>query len=542
MVQAMVHGNMNERSGSGVAFSRNPNSGETAGLYGEYLSTSQGDDIKSGGRTPDSLWFGLGENHLAVFDRLVKYVATLEAQFKDLQEIAFVVENDILYILESVPARRTPLAAVNVAVSLVHEGLLTERQALLRLDPAHMDYFLANKVDPRHSDVGNELYAGNDVVGNGRSGCIGAVVGQLVFTGRQAKDCRDQGISCVLVLHHASAADIENVEAANAVVTLHGGVTSDAAVLLRDMGKPAVVGVKNMALNSANDRLVNATNSVHLHRGDVVTVDGFSGEIYKGKLLTSAWGSDRNYKLVMHWADKYRRMSMQANTMGADGLGVVKTESMFFRSDRIDLMRRAILFDTPDQAKYLLQLQEMQQCDIIDLFRVMDGRSVTIRLLDCPLQVFLPPLSSGHVPLGEEDAATTASRLGVTLGEYIDKLATLSQVDPVLGCRGARMSITSPEITLMQIGAIGFALYFTLLITYRCNYRGKTAAYRCVPAHSAADGELRAQGGVSAGVLHRGHRPRMRPARIPREEAALPAGRAAGDAARRAAGRRDRFS
>eukprot|EP01036_Dinobryon_divergens_P024279 gene24279-32714_t len=417
-VQSMVYGNMNMRSGSGVAFTRNPATGEKV-FYGEYLNNAEGEDVVA-------------------------------------------VENGVLFILQTRRGKRTALAAVRIAVSMVQEKLITERDALMRIDPYQMDFFLHPMIDP--------------VCGKGLAASAGAACGVLAFTCEDAEE------------NETSADDIAGLNAAIGVLTIHGGVTSHAAVVMRGMGKPAVTGANRMSVRvvasstgekdesaqvAAADKTATVGaagksegapsptgfvmelvgmrsngNTAILRKGDVVTIDGSSGKVYFGEVPTVIAGRDANYQTVLKWADKYKRMQVLVNAEtfddGAEGVGLVRTEHMFFEKTRLDLFRQMILSaTTEDRCACLMKMLPMQQ-------------QVTVRLLDPPLHEFLPKRNQTTLEsfTYEEELLELSARLGISLDECVSRISALTESNPMLGFRGCRLSVVYPEITEMQTRAI----------------------------------------------------------------------------------------
>lgn len=370
-VQSMVYGNMNVRSGSGVAFTRNPATGEKE-FYGEYLNNAEGEDVVAGIRTP----MKVSDLHLEqpnVYDQLSHIERLLERHYRDMQDIEFTIENGVLFILQTRRGKRTAIASVRIAVSMVQEKLITERDALMRIDPYQMDFFLHPMIDPNCAPE----TLGAKLVGRGLAASAGAASGKLVFSCEAAEEYKKNNINCILCRNETSADDIGGLNAAIGVLTIHGGVTSHAAVVMRGMGKPAVTGASNMSIQTitaatkegeppSTVTVMQLTGerpnspAVILHQGDLITIDGSSGKVYLGEVPTVIAGRDANYQTLLKWADKYKRMQVLINAetmedlqkgiaMDGEGVGLVRTEHMFFEKSRLDLFRQMILASTAQE-------------------------------------------------------------------------------------------------------------------------------------------------------------------------------------------------
>lgn len=502
-VQSMVYGNMNMRSGSGVAFTRNPATGEKV-FYGEYLNNAEGEDVVAGIRTPMTVQ-DLQLEQPTVYDQLSHIERLLERHYRDMQDIEFTVENGVLFILQTRRGKRTALAAVRIAVSMVQEKLITERDALMRIDPYQMDFFLHPMIDP----VCDPETLSDRFIGEGLAASAGAACGVLAFTCEDAEEFRKNKVNCILCRNETSADDIAGLNAAIGVLTIHGGVTSHAAVVMRGMGKPAVTGANRMSVRvvasstgekdesaqvAAADKTATVGaagkseqgapsptgfvmelvgmrsngNTAILRKGDVVTIDGSSGKVYFGEVPTVIAGRDANYQTVLKWADKYKRMQVLVNAetfddvqrgliMGAEGVGLVRTEHMFFEKTRLDLFRQMILSaTTEDRCACLMKMLPMQQQDFTNIFRMMSNRQVTVRLLDPPLHEFLPKRNQTTLEsfTYEEELLELSARLGISLDECVSRISALTESNPMLGFRGCRLSVVYPEITEMQTRAI----------------------------------------------------------------------------------------
>jgi len=458
-VQSMVYGNMNNSSGSGVAFTRNPTTGAKE-MYGEFLFNAEGEDVVSGVRTPVKL-SELREMQPSLYDSLRHIESQLERHYRDMQDIEFTVENNTLYMLQTRTGKRTARAAVNIAVAMVGERLITEREALLRIDPKQMDFFTHSMIDATFANPEDPKVA-ECTLARGLAASSGAAVGKVVFTNEQAEESCAAHEACILVRLETSADDIGGMQAATGVLTLRGGLTSHAAVVMRGMGKPAVTGAQDLYIDpDAGTVCSRSGGSIKL--GDTITIDGSTGLVYIGAMPTVSVGQDDNFRTVMDWADKYKRMRVLANAetptdveaadrMGAEGVGLCRTEHMFFHPSRIDLFRHMILSNTHEErASCLLKLLPMQTDDFARIFRIMGDRQITVRLLDPPLHEFLPDPYSRTF---EEEIERVASRGGIPPDQCRQRVLDMQESNPMLGFRGSRLSIVHPEITEMQTKAV----------------------------------------------------------------------------------------
>jgi pyruvate, orthophosphate dikinase len=445
-VVAMVYGNMGDDSGTGVAFTRDCRTGEAV-LNGDFLSNAQGEDVVSGVRTPEPI-AKLRRGGLAkVYRELERVAAKLERHFKDVQDIEFTFEHGRLYLLQTRRAQRTGLAAVRIAVDMAEAGLITESEAVQRVPPQDLDQVFHPMVDPR---------AAVPVVAKGLPASPGAAIGEAVFDADEAEALAAQGKKVVLVRPETSPEDFHGIVAAQAVLTARGGMTSHAAIVARGMGKTCVVGAKDLEVDVAAGRF--RANGRVVKRGQTITVDGTTGRVLLGaaKLVQPKIGA--HYAKLMAWADAHRRLKVRANAdtpgdarrareLGAEGIGLCRTEHMFFEGDRIVAMREMIVArDEIGRRKALAKLLPMQRGDFEGLFEAMAGHAVTIRLLDPPLHEFLPHTDQEIVPL--------ARAMGVARTELKRLVASLVEANPMLGHRGCRLGITYPEITEMQARAI----------------------------------------------------------------------------------------
>ena len=389
-VQAMVFGNFGDNSGSGVAFTRNPATGEAA-FFGEYLFNAAGEDVVAGIRTPLPV-SALGERLPDVYDELFKTQALLEKHYRDMQDIEFTVQDGKFYMLQTRSGKRTGRASVKIAVDMVKEGMITEREALMRVSPEHVEAFLHPMVDPS---------AKRDIVATGLPASPGGATGQIVFSAEEAEDVSAEGHSVILVRRETTPEDIHGMKVAAGVLTELGGMTSHAAVVARGMGVCAITGCGSLSIDYTAGTAT-TEDGIALRRGDIITLDGTSGEVMLGDIAKTEASSSDDFQELLSWADKHRRLKVRANAetpedaarareLGAEGIGLCRTEHMFFAADRIDIMRAMILSETIEERQtYLDQLLVFQHDDMLELFKVMDRLPVTIRLLDPPLHEFLP--------------------------------------------------------------------------------------------------------------------------------------------------------
>ena len=456
-VQSMVFGNMGDTSATGVAFTRNPSTGD-GDLYGEFLLNAQGEDVVAGIRTPQALTRkareemgekapSMEESLPDVFAQFKSTVDTLENHYRDVQDVEFTVEQGKLYMLQTRNAKRTSKAALKIAVDMAREGLITPQEAVMRIDPASLDQLLHPMLDPN---------AEKQVVARGLPASPGAATGKIVFTAEDAVRLAAAGEDVILVRDETSPEDVKGMHAAKAIATARGGMTSHAAVVARGWGVPCVSGASEMQIYAERGEFV-ARGQTFRH-GDIITLDGSSGEIIKGAVRMIEPEFSDDFHQIMQWADQFKRLDIRANAetpadartalgFGARGIGLCRTEHMFFDEDRINAVREMILAD--DEAgrrKALAKIEPMQRKDFTELFRIMDGLPVTIRLLDPPLHEFLP-----HT---EEDVAQVAEMSGVGAEKLYRRTKELSETNPMLGWRGCRLGITFPEIYESQLSAL----------------------------------------------------------------------------------------
>ncbi len=446
-VQSMVFGNMGDDSGTGVCFTRNPSTGENA-LYGEYLMNAQGEDVVAGIRTPQPI-NTLREQNEEVYNQLVKIREKLERHYKDMQDIEFTIEKGKLYILQTRNGKRTAVAAVKIAVDLVEEKLLSKEEALLKVEAESLNQLLHRQLDPQEKK-------NHEVIAKGLPASPGAAVGKVVFNAEEAYDMALKGEKVILVRVETSPEDIEGMHAAQGILTARGGMTSHAAVVARGMGKCCVVGCSE--LNISEREKVIEVNGKIIRDGDIISLDGSTGEVFLGGVPLIEPELSGNFAKLMEWADEIRRLKVRTNAdtpkdaeqavkFGAEGIGLCRTEHMFFEGTRIKAMREMILSDTKEgREKALSKILPMQKGDFKTIFEVMDGRPVTIRLLDPPLHEFLPK--------EEKEIKELAEEMNLSEDQIKQKIEELHEFNPMLGHRGCRLAITYPEITEMQARAI----------------------------------------------------------------------------------------
>ena len=444
-VMAMVYGNMGDDCATGVAFTRDPSTG-APGLYGEFLTNAQGEDVVAGIRDPEPV-ARMQQRLPHAYAELQRAGATLERHFRDMQDVEFTVEGDRFYLLQTRTGKRTAQAAVRIAVEMVGEGLIDRREAVRRVDPDQINQLLHPMVDPA---------AELELLTRGLPASPGAAVGQVVFDAEAAVEHAAKGESVILVRRETSADDFHGMVAAKAILTARGGMTSHAAVVARGMGKCCVAGAKELEIDEAAQVL--HVNGRTVRAGEWLTVDGSTGRVIAGRapLVEPQLGGE--FSTLMSWADELRRLRVRANAdtptdarraraFGAEGIGLCRTEHMFFEGDRIQAVREMIVArDHEGRQRALAKIEPMQREDFIGIFREMEGLPVTIRLLDPPLHEFLPR--------GHDEIAPLAASLGVPADQLQHIVEDLTEINPMLGHRGCRLGITYPEITEMQARAI----------------------------------------------------------------------------------------
>ncbi|MET0381389.1 MAG: pyruvate, phosphate dikinase [Methyloceanibacter sp.] len=456
-IQAMVFGNMGERSATGVVFTRNPSTGARE-LYGEFLLNAQGEDVVAGIRTPQLLTESARRAIKVkrpsleallpdVFAELKSVCEKLEAHFRDIQDIEFTVQEGKLFVLQTRSGKRSAQAALKIAVDMAEEGLIGREEAVRRIDAAQLDQLLHPMLDPD---------AEKTVLAKGLPASPGGASGELVFDADEAVHLKAQGHNVILARIETSPEDVQGMHSALGILTTRGGMTSHAAVVARGMGRPCIVGASAVVIDL--DRETLSAGGVLLHKGDVVTIDGSTGEIIKGRVPMREPVLSDDFNILMGWADEFRRLKVRANAdtpadarqaraFGAEGIGLCRTEHMFFEEARILAMREMILAEDSDgRRRALAKLLPAQRRDFIELFEIMAGLPVTIRLLDPPLHEFLP-----H---GDDIIAEVAAEMGVSVARLRRRVSALGEFNPMLGQRGSRLLVSHPEIVEMQARAI----------------------------------------------------------------------------------------
>ncbi len=446
-VQTMVFGNMGEDSGTGVAFSRNPATGENE-LFGEYLFNAQGEDVVAGIRTPYPIAH-LQEDNPALYEEFKKVTKILEKHYRDMQDMEFTIEKGKLYMLQTRNGKRTAQAALKIAIDLVKEGLITEQEAVLMVEPKSLDALL-------HKGFDQAALKKAHPITKGLNASPGAACGQVVFSAERAKECKEQGMKVVLVRLETSPEDIEGMIASQGILTGRGGMTSHAAVVARGMGTCCVAGAGEIRVNEEEKWF--EVGGKRYNEGDWISIDGNTGYVYGEAIPTVDATVSGDFATLMNWADKYRALHVRTNAdnprdarvafnFGAEGVGLCRTEHMFFDADRIPAVREMIVSDNEEgRRKALAKLLPMQRADFIGIYKAMEGRSVTIRYLDPPLHEFLP-----HT---DEEIAALAKEMGLTFEKLKATVESLHEFNPMLGHRGCRLSITYPEIAEMQTRAV----------------------------------------------------------------------------------------
>ncbi|HUF05667.1 MAG TPA: pyruvate, phosphate dikinase [Aridibacter sp.] len=461
-VQAMVFGNLGDNSGTGVCFTRNPSTGERK-LYGEYLLNAQGEDVVAGIRTPNPI-SAFAEQMPDIYSELSSISDRLENNYHEMQDIEFTIERGKLFILQTRAGKRTGAAAVKIAVAMVHEGLIDEREALRRISPQQLDQLLHPMIDPT---------AKLEVLAKGLPASPGAAHGKAVFHPDEAEEFAREGEEVVLVRKETSPDDFHGMVGAKAILTQRGGMTSHAAVVARGMGKPCVVGATALDINYGHNEFT--VDGVTIPKGEWITVDGTTGKVYRGQAPTIEPELDEDFEQLMRWSDEYRRLDVWANAdtghdsavargYGAQGIGLCRTEHMFFDDERLEVMREMILASgLGEREKALAKLLPYQKRDFAEIFRAMDGLPVTIRLLDPPLHEFLPnkiELMDEVTELKFQARKASPLEMDDLLDELADRRKLMRRVDqltetnPMLGLRGCRLGILVPEVTRTQVRAI----------------------------------------------------------------------------------------
>jgi len=448
-VQAMVFGNMGETSGTGVAFTRNPSTGEK-GIYGEYLINAQGEDVVAGVRTPQPI-SKLEEDMPECYKEFMEIAHRLENHYKDMQDMEFTIQEGKLYFLQTRNGKRTAPAAINIACDLVDEGMIDEEEAVLRIEAKSLDQLL-------HPTFDKDSLKAGEVIGEALPASPGAAAGKVVFTAEEAKELGKggKGERIILVRLETTPEDIEGMVAAQGILTVRGGMTSHAAVVARGMGTCCVSGCGEIKMNEEAKEF--ELGGYTFHEGDYISLDGTTGKIYKGDIKTVEASVTGNFGRIMAWADKYRTLKVRTNAdnprdtknavnLGAEGIGLCRTEHMFFEEDRIPKIRKMILSETVEAREEALnELIPFQKGDFKAMYKELKGLPMTVRYLDPPLHEFLPT--------AEEDIIALANEMGVTVEHLKQKCADLHEFNPMMGHRGCRLAVTYPEIAKMQTRAL----------------------------------------------------------------------------------------
>ncbi len=446
-VQAMVFGNMGDTSGTGVAFTRNPSTGEK-GIFGEYLINAQGEDVVAGVRTPQPIT-KLAEELPDCFAQFMKIANKLEKHYRDMQDMEFTIQEGQLYFLQTRNGKRTAPAALQIACDMVDEGMITREEAVLRIEAKSLDQLL-------HPTFDTAALKAGEVIGEALPASPGAAAGKVYFTAEDAKTAHEAGERVILVRLETSPEDIEGMHAAEGILTVRGGMTSHAAVVARGMGTCCVSGCGEIKISEEEKWF--DLGGHHFVEGDYVSLDGTTGKIYKGDIPTKEASITGNFQRIMGWADKFRRLSVRTNAdtpedtinavrLGAEGIGLCRTEHMFFNPERIPKIRKMILSDNQEAREAaLMELLPFQKEDFKAMYKALKGRPMTVRYLDPPLHEF--------VPTDEEDIKALASEMGLTVEDVKAKCDELHEFNPMMGHRGCRLAVTYPEIAKMQTRAV----------------------------------------------------------------------------------------
>ena len=446
-VQAMVFGNMGNTSGTGVAFTRNPSTGEK-GIYGEYLINAQGEDVVAGVRTPQPI-AKLEEDLPECYAEFMALAMKLENHYRDMQDMEFTIQEGKLYFLQTRNGKRTAPAAINIACDLVDEGMITPEEAVLRIEAKSLDQLLHPTFDPAALKAG-------EVIGSALPASPGAAAGQVYFTAEEAKEAHEKGARVILVRLETSPEDIEGMHASEGILTVRGGMTSHAAVVARGMGTCCVSGCGEIKIDEEAKKF--ELGGYTFVEGDYISLDGTTGKIYKGDIKTVPASVSGNFGRIMGWADQFRTLKVRTNAdnpadtknaveLGAEGIGLCRTEHMFFEAERIPKIRKMILSETQEAREAaLMELLPFQKADFKGMYEVLEGRPMTVRYLDPPLHEF--------VPTSEEDIAALAADMGLTVEHVKATCDALHEFNPMMGHRGCRLAVTYPEIAKMQTRAV----------------------------------------------------------------------------------------
>ena len=446
-IQTMVFGNMGKTSGTGVAFTRNPATG-AKGIYGEYLIDAQGEDVVAGVRTPQPI-SKLEEDMPGCYSEFINLAHKLESHYRDMQDMEFTIQEGKLFFLQTRNGKRTAEAAINIACDLVEEGMITPEEALLRIEAKSLDQLLHPTFDAKALKEGK-------VIGHALPASPGSAAGKVYFTAEDAKNAAAKGERVILVRLETSPEDIEGMHAAEGILTARGGMTSHAAVVARGMGTCCVSGCNDLKVNEEEKEF--ELNGTVYHEGDYISLDGSTGTIYEGDIPTVEAQISGNFGCIMRWADQFRKMKVRTNAdtpadaenavrLGAEGIGLCRTEHMFFEAERIPKFRRMILSDTVEQREAALaELLPYQREDFIGMYKALRGRPMTVRFLDPPLHEFLPKTEAEMRELGDS--------MGLTYEEVKARCDAMHEFNPMMGLRGCRLSVIYPEISRMQTRAV----------------------------------------------------------------------------------------
>ena len=446
-IQTMVFGNMGKTSGTGVAFTRNPATG-AKGIYGEYLIDAQGEDVVAGVRTPQPI-SKLEEDMPGCYSEFINLAHKLESHYRDMQDMEFTIQEGKLFFLQTRNGKRTAEAAINIACDLVEEGMITPEEALLRIEAKSLDQLLHPTFDAKALKEGK-------VIGHALPASPGSAAGKVYFTAEDAKNAAANGERVILVRLETSPEDIEGMHAAEGILTARGGMTSHAAVVARGMGTCCVSGCNDLKVNEEVKEF--ELNGTVYHEGDYISLDGSTGTIYEGDIPTVEAQISGNFGCIMRWADQFRKMKVRTNAdtpadaenavrLGAEGIGLCRTEHMFFEAERIPKFRRMILSDTVEQREAALaELLPYQREDFIGMYKALRGRPMTVRFLDPPLHEFLPKTEAEMRELGDS--------MGLTYEEVKARCDAMHEFNPMMGLRGCRLSVIYPEISRMQTRAV----------------------------------------------------------------------------------------
>ena len=447
-IQEMVYGNSGDDCGTGVAFTRNPATGENE-LYGEYLINAQGEDVVAGIRTPEPI-STLKDKMPEIYEEFTKYAKILENHYKDMQDMEFTIENGKLFMLQTRNGKRTAPAALKIAVDLVKEGMISKEEAVLKVDPNQLDQLL-------HPDFDKDALSKAKSIAKGLAASPGAATGKIYFTAEDVSEAVARGEDALLVRLETSPEDIQGMNDAKGILTLRGGMTSHAAVVARGMGRCCVSGCETLTLNE-EEKVLTTKDGLVFREGDYLSLDGSTGLVYGEKIETVEPEISGEFEEFMSWADNIRTMKVRANAdnerdanhaikFGAEGIGLCRTEHMFFDEDRIFAVRQMIVADSIEKREEALaKILPMQRNDFEQIFRVMNDMPVTVRYLDPPLHEFLPHTDDEIKPLAES--------LGMTFQALKDRIESLKEFNPMMGHRGCRLAVTYPEIAVMQTRAI----------------------------------------------------------------------------------------